>query len=483
MDDDVYKMRQDQSVTVTFPLVGREGRGARAHRGATRSPGRPRPWTLPTNLALAVGPDIEYAVVPAGPNGTPDATVLRERTAGRHAPRCSAREYLLAADPVGNYAKDLGYDSADDARAAVSRTVARRRARAASLRPALGLLRRRRDVRHAERLADPRRRLRRHRRGHRHRAPGARLRRGRPEGRASAAGIPVILSLDDGGRFLPDGHRCRRAASGRREQAAHPAAARRGPPAPPGELRALLPALLALPQPAHLQGGLELVRARARVPRPHGRAQPADQLGARERQGRPVRQVARATRATGRSAATATGARPIPVWKSDDPEYPRVDVYGSLDELERDFGTLPLNADGRARPAPPVHRRADPAEPRRPDRAARRCAASRTCSTSGSTPGSMPFAQVHYPFENREWFDTPQPGRLHRRVHRADPRLVLRACTCCRRRCSTARRSRTCSATASCSAATGRRCRSRCATTPTSPRSSTATARMRCAGS
>ncbi len=39
--------------------------------------------------------------------------------------------------------------------------------------------------------------------------------------------------------------------------------------------------------------------------------------------------------------------------------------------------------------------------------------------------GSMPFAQVHYPFENAEWFEQPLPGRLHRRVHRADPRLVL----------------------------------------------------------
>ncbi|HET8684522.1 MAG TPA: class I tRNA ligase family protein, partial [Micromonosporaceae bacterium] len=29
---------------------------------------------------------------------------------------------------------------------------------------------------------------------------------------------------------------------------------------------------------------------------------------------------------------------PIPVWKSDDPTYPRMDVYGSLAELERDFG-------------------------------------------------------------------------------------------------------------------------------------------------
>ena len=32
---------------------------------------------------------------------------------------------------------------------------------------------------------------------------------------------------------------------------------------------------------------------------------------------------------------------PIPVWVSDDPDYPRVDVYGSLDELERDFGVRP----------------------------------------------------------------------------------------------------------------------------------------------
>ena len=29
---------------------------------------------------------------------------------------------------------------------------------------------------------------------------------------------------------------------------------------------------------------------------------------------------------------------PIPVWKSDDPTYPRLDVYGSIAEIERDFG-------------------------------------------------------------------------------------------------------------------------------------------------
>ena len=52
---------------------------------------------------------------------------------------------------------------------------------------------------------------------------------------------------------------------------------------------------------------------------------------------------------------------PIPVWQSDDPDYPRTDVYGSLDELERDFGVRP------GRPAPARHRRADPAQPGRPD--------------------------------------------------------------------------------------------------------------------
>ena len=32
-------------------------------------------------------------------------------------------------------------------------------------------------------------------------------------------------------------------------------------------------------------------------------------------------------------------------WKSDDPRYPRIDVYGSFAELEADFGRLPRNRD------------------------------------------------------------------------------------------------------------------------------------------
>jgi isoleucyl-tRNA synthetase len=34
---------------------------------------------------------------------------------------------------------------------------------------------------------------------------------------------------------------------------------------------------------------------------------------------------------------------PIPVWLSDDPKFPRVDVYGSLDEIARDFGVRPTD--------------------------------------------------------------------------------------------------------------------------------------------
>ena len=47
--------------------------------------------------------------------------------------------------------------------------------------------------------------------------------------------------------------------------------------------------------------------------------------------------------------------------------------------------------------------------------------------------GSMPFAQFHYPFENKEKFEASYPGRLHRRIHRSGARLVLlHACRRCR---------------------------------------------------
>ena len=100
---------------------------------------------------------------------------------------------------------------------------------------------------------------------------------------------------------------------------------------------------------------------------------------------------------------------PIPVWVSDNPEYPRTDVYGSLAELEADFGRLPMNEKGEVdlhRPYIDDLTRPNPDDP-----------------TGNSTmkripdvldvwfdSGSMPFAQVHYPFENEEWFENHYPG-------------------------------------------------------------------------
>lgn len=96
---------------------------------------------------------------------------------------------------------------------------------------------------------------------------------------------------------------------------------------------------------------------------------------------------------------------PIPVWVSDDPAYPRIDVYGSLDELERDFGTRPENLH---RPYIDQLTRPNPDDP------------------SGSATmrriedvfdvwfdsGSMPYGQVHFPFENADWF-LGGPGEPH----------------------------------------------------------------------
>ena len=89
---------------------------------------------------------------------------------------------------------------------------------------------------------------------------------------------------------------------------------------------------------------------------------------------------------------------PIPVWTSDDPLHPRTDVYGSLAELEADFGV----------PVTDLHRpfvdeltRPNPDDPTG-NSTMRRVPQVLDCWFES---GSMPFAQVHYPFENQTWFD------------------------------------------------------------------------------
>ncbi|WP_264992067.1 class I tRNA ligase family protein, partial [Mycobacterium montefiorense] len=60
MDDDVYQSRQDPALTVGFKVTGGELDGAYLLVWTTT------PWTLPSNLAVAVNPDVAYAQVKVG---------------------------------------------------------------------------------------------------------------------------------------------------------------------------------------------------------------------------------------------------------------------------------------------------------------------------------------------------------------------------------------------------------------------------------
>jgi isoleucyl-tRNA synthetase len=94
---------------------------------------------------------------------------------------------------------------------------------------------------------------------------------------------------------------------------------------------------------------------------------------------------------------------PLPVWKSDNPDFPRIDVYGSLDELEADFGVRPGDLH---RPAIDELTRPNPDDPSGQS-TMRRVDEVLDCWFES---GAMPFAQVHYPFENREWLEDHYPA-------------------------------------------------------------------------
>ncbi|HSP52622.1 MAG TPA: class I tRNA ligase family protein, partial [Cryobacterium sp.] len=406
MDDDVYKMRQDQTVTVTFPLVGvkAEVLGLTAVRALAWTT---TPWTLPTNLALAVGPQITYAVVPAGPNGTPDATVLRESAPGTGAAASVAptevlgAEYLIAIDLVGNYAKDLGYDAAADAMAAISRTVLGSELEGVSYdrlfdyyadttvwgtQNAWTIV-----VADYVTTADGT--------GIVHQAPAY----GEEDQKlCEAAGIPVIISLDAGGKFLAD------------------------VPEVAGQLWS--DANKPLTQLIRAEGRL-LRQASYEHSYPHcwrcrnpliykavsswfvrvtdfrdrmvDLNQDINWVPENVKDGQFGKWIGNA-RDWSISRNRYWGS-PIPVWKSDNPDYPRIDVYGSLDELEADFGVRPTDLH---RPYIDELTRPNPDDPTGQSTMRRITDVLDVWFDSGS----MPFAQVHYPFENADWFDSHNPA-------------------------------------------------------------------------
>ncbi len=66
MDDDVYQQRQDPAVTV----------GLRLETGELALAWTTTPWTLPANLGIMVGPDIDYVVVESDVSGTTERYVI-----------------------------------------------------------------------------------------------------------------------------------------------------------------------------------------------------------------------------------------------------------------------------------------------------------------------------------------------------------------------------------------------------------------------
>jgi isoleucyl-tRNA synthetase len=94
---------------------------------------------------------------------------------------------------------------------------------------------------------------------------------------------------------------------------------------------------------------------------------------------------------------------PIPVWVSDDNKYPRIDVYGSIEELENDFG---VEVTDLHRPFIDNLVRANPDDPTGKSMM-RRVGDVFDCWFES---GSMPYGQAHYPFENKENFEKNFPA-------------------------------------------------------------------------
>ncbi|HEX8781585.1 MAG TPA: class I tRNA ligase family protein, partial [Nocardioides sp.] len=95
MDDDVYQVRQDPAVTVGVRLDG-DGSEDDPLAGVLALVWTTTPWTLPSNLAVMVGEDIEYVVVEAPVPGTDETA-----------------RYLLAEPRLAAYQRELFPDAGE----------------------------------------------------------------------------------------------------------------------------------------------------------------------------------------------------------------------------------------------------------------------------------------------------------------------------------------------------------------------------------
>ena len=94
---------------------------------------------------------------------------------------------------------------------------------------------------------------------------------------------------------------------------------------------------------------------------------------------------------------------PIPVWKSDNPKFPRIDVFGSIAEIKEKTG---FDVKNLHKPYIDEVIYPNPDDPSG-QTMMRRVGDVFDCWFES---GSMPYAQIHYPFENKEWFEKHFPA-------------------------------------------------------------------------
>nr|BFE75917.1 hypothetical protein GCM10020092_092180 [Actinoplanes digitatis] len=246
--DDVYRDRTDPALTVTFQL----------ETGEKIAVWTTTPWTLPSNLALAVGPDIEYAILEK-----------------------DGEKLILGAGRVPAYAKEL--EGFEQVGTVLGRDLAGRR-----YTPLFDFLVEQAGPNAFQVLAadyvtteDGT--------GVVHQAPAF--------GEDDQTVCNAAQHPDDRDRRRAHPvHRARARLPGRsglrRQQGDHRGAQGPRRRAAPRRIHPLVPALLALRHAAGLQGRELLVRRGQHVPGPDGRAQPGDHLDAVAHQGWLVRQVA-----------------------------------------------------------------------------------------------------------------------------------------------------------------------------------------------